>query len=402
MKLRPTKNLIWFMLTLVLSLAPAALTNGAAGYLPSLTVLFSGALSLGHLLLVKDRLRCWARPEQTVLNRGEEISFAAELENASALPVPHLSAEFFLSDGSGADSHVCPLSLTLSPKERRSLSLTAGFPHIGAYEAGLRRLVVTDLFGVFQAVSSAEDRCRLDVQPRLLHVDRLPVSDRQTVENDRANIAAPLSGMDYVGVRDYAYGDPIKTIQWKLSAHAASLMTKQMESYTNAGVVIVLDFCVPVYDRETRLEMADGVAETGAAVGQWAARSGMDYLLLLPDEDGQPQRCTPPSFCDLRPWLPYMRLREPDKTGRMARVLREECGSGHSQSNILLCTADLTEDTLSALRALKQNRKNPALYLLLPESLDEARRKRLTARAAMLQYAGIPCRTGKNAVEVLL
>lgn len=402
MKLQPTKGLIYFLLVLVLSLAPAALTNGATGYLPSLTVLLSAALSLGHLLLVKNRLRCQAKPERSVLTRGEDILFLAEVENRSRLPIPNLSIQFFLSDSSGCDSHTYPLHLTLSPRERRKFSLTANFAHIGVYEAGLRQLVVTDMFGLFRAVSQVEDRCHLDIQPRLLYAERLPVDQRQTVENDRANIAAPLSGMDYVGVRDYAYGDPIKTIQWKLSAHAGSLMTKQMESYTNSGVVIVLDFCVPAYDRETRLQMADGVAETGAAAGHWAVRNGMDYLLLLPGEDGQLRRCTPSSFQDLRPWLPYMELRDADKTDHLARVLREECGSGHSQSNVLLCAADLTEETLSALRTLKRGRKNPALYLLLPENLDEARRKLLLSRVAQLHYTGIPCRTGKDAGEVLL
>ena len=401
MKLQPTRGLICFALVLALSLAPAALTNGPAGYLPGLTVLLSGLLSVGHLLLVKNRLRCRAKPERSVLIRGEEIPFSAEVENGSRLPVPGLSVEFFLSGSGGCDDHVYPLRLTLSPRERRTFSLTAAFPHIGVYEAGLRRLVVTDLFGIVRAVSETEDRCRLDIQPQLLHVDRLPVSDRQTAETERANVASPLSGMDYVGVRDYAYGDPIKTIQWKLSAHAGSLMTKQMESYTNSGVVIVMDFCVPGYDQETRLQMADGVAETGAAAGHWAARSGMDYLLLLPGEDGLPRRCTPPSFRDLRPWLPYMGLREPDGTGELARILQRECGGGHSQSNVLLCTADLTEDTLAALRTLKRSRKNPVLYLLLPETLDEARRKRLLARAVQLQYDGIPCRMGKDAGEVL-
>ena len=289
----------------------------------------------------------------------------------------------------------------MSPRERRSFSLTASFSHIGVYQAGLRRLVLTDLFGIVRAVSQTEARCELDIQPQLLLMERLPVSDRQTAENERANIAAPLSGMDYTGVRGYAYGDPIKTIQWKLSAHAGSLMTKEMESYTNAGLVIVMDFAVPDYDRETRLCLLDGVAETAAAAGDWAARGGLDYLLLLPDEEGRMMRCTPSSFRDLRPWLPYMRLRRPEKAGENARALREECGRGHGQNNILLCTADLTEDTVAALRALKYARKNPVLYLLLPENLDEAGRKRLLARASRLQYDGIPFRTGKNAQEMM-
>lgn len=400
MRLRPTKGLVGFFLVLALSLAPAALTNSAAGYLPGLTVLLAALVSLGHLLLVKDRLRCQARPGRTVLIRGEEVPFVAELENPSRLPVPNLHVQFYLTDGSGADAHSYPLQLTLSPKERRTFTLNASFPHIGVYEAGLRQLVVTDLFGLFRAVSRTETRCRLEIQPRVPEASDLRLTERQTAENDRARTTAPLSGMDYVGVREYAYGDPIKTIQWKLSAHAASLMTKQLESYSSSGALIVLDFCVPDYDRETRLQMADGIAEAGAAAGNLAARQGMEYLLLLPGEDGEPRRCTPASFQDLRQWLPYMRLREPDTEGRLARVLQEVCGAS-TLSNIVLCAADLTEQTAAALQSLHQNRKYPALYLLLPPQLPEDRRRVLLLRLSQLQAAGIPCAAGATAEEVL-
>lgn len=401
MKLRPTKKLIGLLVVLILSLLPAAMTNGPVGYLPSLTVLLCVLLSFIHLLLIKDQLTCTARPERSVLTRGEEIPFDAQVENRSRLPAPNLRMEFYLTDGSGCDDHVYPLQLTLSPRQQRHFSLSASFPHIGVYEAGLRQLVLTDLFGVFQAVSIQEEHCRLDIQPQLLHVDSLPFSERQVSENDRAQTVSPLSGMDYVGVRDYAYGDPIKTIQWKLSAHAGSLMTKQMESHAQNGVVLILDFCIPDYDRETRLQMADGVAETGASAGQWAARNGMDYLMILPGDDGQPRRCTPASFRELRPWLPYMQVRDADQTGRLANMLRQECGSGLSQRNILLCSAELTEETVSALQLLKQNGKEPMVCLLLPDPLDEVRRKTLLARILRLRYAGIPCQTGKSAGEVL-
>jgi uncharacterized protein (DUF58 family) len=400
LKLRPTKRWFAFVPVWFLSLLPAALTNGPAGYLPGLTLLFCVLLSLGHLLLVKDRLDCAAQPERAELTRGEEICFTAQLRNKSRLPVPLLSAQFFISDESGCDAHRYPIQMSLAPGEERSFSLTASFAHVGVYQAGLRGLTVTDLFGLFRSVSAAEERRTLSIQPKLLELDSLPVSDRQTAENDRAQTASALSGMDYMGVREYAYGDPIKMIQWKLSAHAGGLMTKQMESYTNSGVAVVLDFCIPDQDSETIMDLVDAVAETGVAAGAWAAQRGMDYVLVLPGEDGLPRSCTPASFRDLGPWLPYFRPRPKDEDGRLAQALRDACGGSHAQTNVVVCAADLTEDTLSALSQLKQSRKNPVFYLLAPKGLDEVRRKQLTERLTRLQYAGIPCRMGSSVQEV--
>lgn len=401
MTLRVNLRSIAYFFVLLLSLIPAALVNTLAGYLPFLALLICGLLSLLQLLLLKNRLEYKIVAGDGAIVRGEQIPFGVEITNKSPLPVAYLEAEFFVSGVDGGDSHVYPLGITMSPREKRVFNLSADFPHIGVYQVGISRLAVYDLLGNLSAVGGSGEGRRIDIQPAVLPVDRLEVSTVHNVENERSFAPAPLSGMDYTGVRDYAYGDPIKTIQWKLSAHAASLMTKQMESYTNTGATIVLDFCVPDYDSETRLSMLDGIVETGVAVGNYAVRNGMDYELMYPAPGGEIRRCTPTSFWDMRAWLPEFRLQAPDANEKSAAILRDSSGGLHSQSNVLLCTARLTDETVTALVSLSQAGKNVVVFYLLPDSLFEEERRERLAPLKRLQYARVTCKAASNAREMV-
>ncbi len=397
MKVRATPKLIGYLAIWALSLLPAFLSGGLAGWLPFCTLGLCGLLSLLQLLWLRGRLEHAVSAKEGALMRGGALELELQVRDRSIVPAVRVRAEFFVSGEQGTDGHVYPLDLSLAPGETRSVRFQVDFPHIGIYRAGLRQVVVWDLLGTFKAVGRRGEEQRLEVQPRVPKLDRLPVSTLQIVENQRAAAPSPLSGMDYTGVREYAYGDPIKTIQWKLSAHAGALMTKLMESYTNTGVSIVLDLQVPDYGEQVRLDLLDGLVETAAAVGDYAAREGMDYELLYVSPEGEERRCTPASFRDLRLYLPEFCLRPCGQADGTARLL-EAGGSGpHSQSNVVLCAARLDQELIEVLLRLRRGRKNVCVCYFLPDSVYDIRRQELLAPLRQLEGAGVACVTANSA-----
>ena len=401
LKIKPTWGLLVYVVVLVLSAYPAVFVSGVAGYLPCFALLFCGAASFVHLLLIRKKISAQARMDQLELQRGDESPFSVELENTGPLPVPLLNVRFYIGDIHGLDEHEFPLSVTLSARERRSFQLQASFPHLGVYRAGVRRVEVRDLLGLFSARSGAGDRQEIFVNPKLASPRDLALDDRRSQESVRARVASAMSGMDYVGVRDYALGDPIKMIQWKLSAHADGLMTKLMESYTATGISIVLDFDPAGFGREEALGMLDGVVEAGMSMGRWAMQNGMEYNVVMPMEEGQFAQTIPTDFEHLQQYMQYIHLTRDEGGDGLVRVLRQQCASAHSHNNVALCTARLSREIVAALQYIKQSRKNPALYLLQPEQVDEKRRKETYTLLMLLQSSDIPYLLGKNAKEVL-
>ncbi len=402
LKLKLTWKFFAFLGVLVLSAVPAVMTNSLLGYGAALLVLTSVLLSLLWLCLLKGKVRFALDTETQSCVRGEEALFQVRAENASRLPVAGLNAVFFLSDPDGLDEQTTSLRLTLAPRETRAFSFTAAFPHIGNYRAGVRRVEMTDLFGIFRAVRAEEQSYTVEVLPRVAHLTALPITTDVRTESARSTLPSPLSGTDYTGVREYAFGDPIKSIHWKLSAHAGGLMTKQLESYSNAGVSVVLDFVIPASDGAARLDEFDAVVECGVSAGDWAARQGMDYDLIFYRRDKTALRTVPASFRTLHGVVEEMRMTdaETDAERSLARLLRENCQGVYSQTNIVVCASVLTRETAEMLVRLKQGGRTPILLLVLAEGLTARERERRTAQLRRLQSANIACQVLSAAREL--
>lgn len=376
MKLAPTKQLLGYIIMLFVAAIPAVFVNSPFGYLPALVLLMFGILSAGQLFLVRKNLRIGNTVMAGQRVRNDTADFSIEIENRGVLPIPNLSLVFYVQNIQGNNRHVYPLSLTMSPKEKRRFGLEADFSHIGIFEVGFEEIALYDLLGIFRVEYPKEAPGRVDVLPCQYRFFEFPVVRNTMADSNVARVPVSIIGSDYAGVREYVYGDPMKTIQWKLSAHAMALMTKQMEFYTNVGLAAVLDFRLPAGEEEAGLSLLDGVVEVGAALAEYAGRKGMDFELLFCGSAGK-QKEMPHDAKDFGAFL--NELHPDDRDGHTpTRILREECSQMYGQPNVVFCTAFPDEEAAAALVDLKRFGKNPMMLLLLPDELtDEERGNRL-------------------------
>lgn len=388
MKVTPTKYMIGYVIVLVLSFAPAVLVNHPAGYLPVLVLLFYGILSAVQLILVRKQFDMEVSGMEGKRFRGDTGAFGIRIENRSVLPVPNIYLRFYIKSMNGKDHHSYPIHLTMSPKEKRQFEIEADFSHIGMFETGMEEILIYDLLGILRLDCSADSVNHVKVLPRQYYLEEFPMSDKALNESNRSVTAAALSGYDYTGVREYAFGDPMKMIQWKLSAHSTTLVTKQMESYTNVGMTAVLDFRVPSYEEDMRLSMLDSVVEAGNALGDYARRNGLDFDLMFFGK-GRKRREMPCSSEDFAPFLEDIHIADEGEKCNTVHILREDCAHVHGQSNVVLCTSWLDEEIVSALIFLKHCGKKPMLILLMPELIHDNERDAILRPMHTLQYANI-------------
>lgn len=400
MKLKITWKFFVYLAVLVLSAAPAVLVNTLLGYGPAVLVLLCGVLSFAWLCLLRNKLEFDVNTEVRSCVRGENSQFQVYVKNRGWLPATGVNAVFFTSDPDGLDEQTTELRLTLAPKEERSFGFSTQFPHIGNYRAGIRRMELSDIFGMFRAVRNEEKSYCVEVLPQVAQISSMPVTASVQTESARMSVQSLLNGSDYTGVREYAFGDPIKSIHWKLSAHAGGLMTKQMESYSNTGMSVVLNLQIPAADGAARMDEFDAVIEAGVAAGNYAAEQGMDYDLLFYRQNGDVMRSVPSSFRALHGIVEEMRLSEPNQEQDIVRMLRENCQGVYSQANIVVCSCVLTKELAEMLVKLKQVGRTPIFFLILSGELGEKERQNRMAQLRRLEYANIACRVLASAKEL--
>lgn len=380
----------WLAL-LALSAVPAVYLNSLFGYLAFLTLGFAGLLSLGYAALLRRALVLEGLDTAAACLRGESAELRLGVRSRAPLLCPRVEAVFSLTDPLGEAGERTAVSFPLAPREGRTFPLTVRFDHVGVCRAGVEELRVFGLFGLFSLPLRGEASCRVEVAPRVHPLGGLPLSDAARTERQRAQVRTSAESLDYAGVREYAFGDPIKTIHWKLSAHAAGYLTKQMESYGSSGVSVLLDMESPPYPAGTLLEVCDCLTEAAVSLCAAAREAGMEYELLAYDRRGEAVRWTPgdlTSFSETVGQLP------PISTAGgpgAPELLRAEGRSLYGQANLAVCTARLTEELVQVLLELRGRGRFPLLFFVLPGALDEEARRAALRPRSLLEAAGIPC-----------
>jgi len=378
------------LFVLLFSLIPALYVGGDYGYIPLLAVVFTLALSFCYALLLKRFVSFSALSAYSRCLRGTEMDFQVELRNRSFLVFPRMEAIFYVSDLFGEVDSVTRASLTLTPFETRAFQFTVYFAHIGVYSASLKQIYIYDLLNLFRFTIPNEQVSKIEVSPRVQLLSDLEVNDTALFENLQSRIVTPLMGMDYSNVREYVYGDPIKRIHWKLSAHSRTYMTKILESYGASGITVIMDLVSPAYDAETMMCIFDAVVESALSICFFAHNSGMDYDLVYYDKNGDRKRRIPLAFydaMDLVAELPGITANGQNYNANA--LLIEERNALYAKSNLALCTANLTEDIVNALLLTKKSGRNTILFYVIPAQIYDREKALLLRPLKRLEAAKI-------------
>ena len=149
----------------------------------------------------------------------------------------------------------------------------------GSYVVGPMQLQASDSFGLRSKAQRRDDMFRLDVLPRIPQRNRVPFRPRKT-ENWPAQVPSPRAGVnqEFYALRQYQWGDPARTINWKATARTDRTYSNQYMSELGAEAVLIVDksassdFGVPPESMLTYVErcaasVTSGLISAGNRVG---------------------------------------------------------------------------------------------------------------------------------------
>ena len=279
----------------------------------------------------------------------------------------------------------------MAPREARSFPFDVRFDHIGTYSAGLRDVYMKDMLSLFGYQLRNEKEYEVVVTPRIHDLEHLEMSMSSASESQKLLVPNALDNTDYSGVREYVIGDAIKNIHWKLSARTIGYMTKTYESYTNTGVCIILDFHAPEADKEMLMDIFDAIVETGLSINAYALRNGLETVVRYYNKNGEKARFSTYQPDDVHTIIADMPKIHTDKSRQDAiQILQEEGNSIYSEGNIAFCTSDITTVLAETLVQIKNRKKNPLLFAVIPDRLDDDIKEERKKPLALLEATGIP------------
>lgn len=383
------------ILIFLIALFPAVYINSLYGYLPAFFLAIALILSVICLRIVRRKVIVESEVSgaDSICERGKSISAGLRVYNKSRIMTARTVANIFISDLFGGADSTSQMYIAMAPGEKTGFGLNIAMPHIGVYRGGIRDMEMWDFFGFFKVKVPLSGAFEVFVRPRIRPMEELRASETVTAEAVQDTRTVVSGGMDYVGVREYAMGDSMKQIHWKLSAHSLGYMTKLQESSREIDYSVVLDFAAEKEeDREVLMDMQDALIETALSLIDEISRHHTSYSLLYCDRHLNVRRMRPKGreddlelIKDFSVITPEPDIRYPDA----CRILQEEGRVASRSTNVIVVTTRVTDELLQELARIRRQRRIPELYQIVPAGLNSREIETLRARLRQLDEAGV-------------
>jgi uncharacterized protein (DUF58 family) len=347
---------------------PAKYINSIYGYLPGLAMLILLLLSWLQLFMVGRRLRFETEALDAQCQRTETVDAAVKIVNESFLTCPMIRAELFVSGFFDGEDAVFPRTFALTGKSKAKFPLQAVMEHIGVYTVGVRDLKIYDFMGLFSITAKGGKAFQVTVLPNTIRTDEVLLDERRLTESQNIQKTSVSDGFDYTGVREYALGDSMKRIHWKLSAHSSSYMTRITESSKRSDLVVIMDFVADRKDRANLPGLYDCIVETALSLMEQAAAKDIESSLLFVGRDRELVRVSPKGEQDYAGLVKRLPAVIPDTASDLldgAGILEQERQLSNRSANLILCTTRITDRLIQELISVRQQQRNPELYCMI-------------------------------------
>lgn len=153
----------------------------------------------------------------------------------------------------------------------------------GSFSWKTIRAVVSDPFGLIETELELPAEAEVQVQPELIKFRPFPLRPQDTLHS-AGSIPARLggSGTDFWGVREYHPGDPLRRLDWRLTArHPKKFFSKEFEQEEITDIGLILDARQKTDLRAGKDSLFEHSARATASLAEVFLRQGNRVSLLI-------------------------------------------------------------------------------------------------------------------------
>lgn len=305
--------------------------------------------------------------------KNEPVEFSVTLSNRFILPLPFTETELILPDASGLRGSDTYVRVPLAPLGKSEYKKSVAFPYKGEYSCGIGYVYVSGLLRFFRIRIAIRKTGTVTVMPRRIF-SLLP--DR-TVNDPASSTAAAVTGTDraeLTEIKEYAPGDPIRNVHWKLSTKVEELMTKHFGAENGLMTCVIADSSahyelVSGTDPDINEFCDDAVCEICCSIISSALYDGRKAALVYNDTHKNVNATVRKQFessAGFEEFLPYYAACCP------AAPVSASVLAGYSEegvdNDILFVTSRLSEETVNALCEIQSASKAVSLVYFEPYS----------------------------------
>lgn len=233
--------LIWVLLFIVALIFSQTMPNSiSAVFLIVISAI--PAIEFIYVLIGRAAVRAYLYCDTERAEKKSAVKYSLGIKNHSILPYPFIEAEFVLPDEVRTSCEEQDCVISLLPLEKYSDERIMIFKYRGYYVLGIKSVYLYDLLRFFRIRISRDRSASIFIVPRRIDLgfgSEQGVTDALTARTEIAS----YDRSEQTDIKEYAPGDPMKNVHWKLSGKTQSLMVKRFGSETGRINYVFADLC---------------------------------------------------------------------------------------------------------------------------------------------------------------
>jgi len=176
--------------------------------------------------------------------KGEPVSIEIHVKNSSFLPVPRLKLILHYQYGFSEKNHKIVIPGCIDHKSEAELQCQILPEYSGCLTISHTVVKVFDYLNIFHFTNKVHKAFKIAVLPELYTADITISSNTRNPDADSDIYSKDKSGDDpseIFKIREYAAGDKLQNIHWKLTARKGVAMVKEFSQPIGYNVVFLLD-----------------------------------------------------------------------------------------------------------------------------------------------------------------
>ena len=242
-------NIIGYILSIALIVIFALYCSGRVGFYILYILLLAPLISFAMTRLISRFIKIDIDADSILLEKGNVANLKINITNNSFIPTPLIAIKML--DSSNFELEFDSLNLFLFPKERRSFEVKLKAKLCGGSYIGIENVCLKGYFGLYKRKIISESlRMKLGIIPEIIDInyleDFVKTSSDLSYSDDNSEETSDESSLNFAGFPGYEYreyipGDPVKRINFKLSAKRDILMVRLDERMTLSKISMIID-----------------------------------------------------------------------------------------------------------------------------------------------------------------
>lgn len=231
------------------------------------------------VIILRTGIRVRIALDSEIAYVNEEFDIMLEVENRSFFPVTSLCVSY--SHTSKKNMHNRKkekVYITVPPRSKKTVVQRLKFEHCMQAEVFLNKYVVYDYLRFWGIKKRLKIHVPVSIIPQIQEYCGCTdmIREYEDLSSDRYSQVKPGSDPSEVfGIKEYAEGDKIRNIHWKLSSKMDKIMVKQLSLPVNDSLSLIID--MDVNGRHTDIMNIDKCLESFFAFAYRLLESGFAF-----------------------------------------------------------------------------------------------------------------------------